>query len=109
MRRMVAAAAFALFGWHAALAGDLPPPVCARPAVLERVGELLRQAGRPMALEPVPIGEVSTGPGRLVSCAVRGHVLAYDTNRYAMLPVEQRRVIRYTLELRRNGIFVRVQ
>jgi hypothetical protein len=109
MRRTVLAAVFALLGGHAAVAGRLPPPVCAQPAVLERVGEILRHAGRPMRLDPSPIGEVSTGPGALVYCAVRGQALAYDTNRYAMLPVEQRLVIRYTLELRRNGIFVGVE
>lgn len=109
MRCLALAAAFALLGSQAAVAGRLPPPVCARPAVLERVGEILRQAGRPMLLDPSPIGEVSTGPGRLVYCSVRGQAVAYDTNRYATGWVEERLVIRYTLELRRNGIFVRVQ
>ena len=109
MRRIVLAVVFALLGWHAAVAGGPPPPVCARPAVLERVGEILQQAGRPMLLDPWPIGEVSTGPGRLVYCSVRAQVVAYDTNRYAMLPVEEVVVIRYTLELRHNGIFVGVQ
>lgn len=108
MRRL-ALLALLLPGPAAATAGEAWPPVCARPAVLERVGEVLREAGRPMALEPAPIGEASTGPGRVMRCAARGRRLGYDTSRYGPWPVQESLVIRYTLELRRNGIFLRVQ
>lgn len=99
----------ALAGAGAARAGDMPTPLCGRPAVLEQVGAVLAQAGRRIVLDPYPVGEVSTAPSRLVACAVRGRVVAYDTPRYGTMPVEDIFVVRYTLELRRHGIFLRVQ
>ena len=91
-----------------ARAEKLPIPVCARPAVLRHVADALRQAGRPLALEPSTVGEVSTGPAGFVRCAVRTHTLGYDTNRYAYTPLDQSEIVEYTLELRRNGIFLHI-
>ena len=92
-----------------AAAQPAPPPVCARPAVLQRVAEILQQAGRELELDPEPIGEVSTAPGPLVRCAVRGHTIGYDTNRYGLSPLYEPIIVNYTLELRQNGIFVHVE
>lgn len=88
---------------------EAPPPVCARPAVLTQVDTMLRKAGRPMRLWPLPIGETSVETSPIVHCAVRGQMLGYDTNRYGMQPVNEVFVVHYTLELRHNGIFIRLQ
>ncbi len=90
-------------------AQDLPPPICAKPTVLHQVDSMLRQAGRPMRLWPMPIGEISTEPTRIVHCAARGQMLGYDTNRYGTQPINDVFVVHYTLELRHNGIFIRLQ
>ena len=108
----------------AALQGCAPPPpvpVCAQPGVLRQVYEAVRKRGQELVLEAPPVGEISTGvvaaaaapgpaPDRppLAQCAVRGHTLAYDTNRYGASPVHESFTLRYTVELRRNGIFVQV-
>ena len=85
------------------------PPVCAGPAVLGRVAAMLQEAGRPMRLFARPVGEESVGTGRIVHCAARGQVLGYDTNRSGMQPIDEMFVVHYTLELRRNGIFISLQ
>lgn len=92
-----------------ARAGEAAGPVCARPAVLERVGTLLSEAGRKVRLDARTTGELSTGTGRVVHCAVRGRVLGYDTLHYGMQPIDDSFVVQYTLELRQNGIFLRLE
>ncbi len=92
-----------------AVAQPTPQPVCARPAVLQRVGEILHEAGRKLTLDPAPIGEASITPGRLVRCAVRGHMIGYDTNRYGLSPLYEPIIVNYTIELRQNGMFVHVE
>lgn len=101
-----------------------PVPVCAEPGVLRQVYETVRKQGQRLVLEAPPVGEVSTGitpsqplPGSpdqavdhppLAQCAVRGHTIGYDTNRYGASPVHESFIVRYTVELRRNGLFVKV-
>ena len=111
MRAFVFAALLSVALPRTAAAGEPFVPVCARPAVLDRVAALLREAGRPMRLEAFPTGEASVGRElagreRIVHCATRGRVLGYDTNRYGMQPVDEVFVVNYTLELRHNGIFL---
>lgn len=91
-----------------AAAQPVPQPVCARQAVLQRVDEILHEAGRELTLDPAPIGEISITPGRLVRCAVRGHIIGYDTNRYGLSPLHEPIIVNYTIELRQNGMFVHV-
>lgn len=102
------AASVALMTVQQARAGDDSSPVCARAAVVERVATLLREAGRPMRLDE-PVGELSTGTSRLVHCAVRGQMLGYDTNHHGIEPIDASFVVRYTLELRQNGIFLHIE
>ena len=109
MRYLALAALLILPTAHDARAEALSPPVCARPAVLDRLAALLYQAGRPMRLEPAPIGEISTEPSPIVHCAARGQMLGYDTTRYRTQPIDALFVVHYTLELRHNGIFIRLQ
>jgi hypothetical protein len=82
--------------------------------VLRQVDEIIRARGQAMVLDAPPVGEVSTGPvvtrpaasPPLAHCSVRGHILAYDTNRYGALPVNEPFIVRYTVELRSHGLFV---
>ena len=92
----------------AARADDDGSPVCGRPAVIERVQAMLRRAGRPLLLDPLA-GELSGGPGPTVHCAINGHMPTYDTNHHGMQPIDASFVVRYALELRRNGIFLRFE
>ncbi len=109
MRRMLWAVVLLATG-SAAMAGEFDDPlVCRREAVLARVTALLRQAGRPLALDPATAGEQSAGTARVVSCAVQGHLLGYETNRNAIQPIDTLFVVRYSLELRQNGIFLRLE
>ncbi len=108
-RTVTLAATLVLIGAGAAWAGEPPAPLCGRPAVLEEVRAALAQAGRRIEFDRSEVGEVSTGPGAVVSCAVRAHIVAYDTNRYGPSPVSETSVLYYTLERRRNGIFLRLQ
>ena len=89
-----------------------PPPVCGDAGVLRQVDEIIRARGRTLVIEPSPVGEVSTDPAiafpALAHCAVRGHIVAYDTNRYGASPVNEPFTLRYTVELRHNGFFVHV-
>lgn len=101
-----------------------PVPVCAQPGVLRQVYETVRKQGQDLVLEAPPVGEVSTGielqqvtagspdQGKdlppLAQCAVRGHTVGYDTNRYGASPVHESFTVRYTVELRHNGLFVKI-
>ena len=109
----LAFAALMVMGGVAHAAELPPPPVCSDPGVLQRLDELIRVQGQPLRLEVLPIGELSTArPGAasvyppLAHCAVRGHTTGYDTNRYGMTPVNEPFIVKYTIELRRNGLFV---
>lgn len=84
-------------------------PVCAQRPVLERLHETLREAGRKVAIVPGSVGEFSAGLDRVVHCAARGTVLGYDTAHYGPRPIETVLVIRYALDLRQNGIFLRLE
>lgn len=90
---------------HAAQAWEVP--VCGRPAVIERVETLLGQSGRLIRLNPA-VGERSVGTDRLVHCAMQGHIQGYDTDQTGMQPINATFVVRYTLELRQNGIFLQI-
>ena len=89
-----------------------PPPVCGDAGVLRQVDEIIRARGQTMALDLPLVGEVSTNPGAafppLAHCAVRGHTIGYDTTRFGASPVNEPFIVRYTVELRHNGMFVRV-
>ncbi|RZK91380.1 MAG: hypothetical protein EOO66_12145 [Methylobacterium sp.] len=101
-----------------------PVPVCAQPDVLRQVYETIRKQGQKLVLEAPPVGEVSIAANLdgaksrspddaldrppLAQCAVRGHTIGYDTNRYGASPVHESFTVRYTVELRRNGVFVKV-
>lgn len=83
-----------------------PPPVCGLSRVLEAVQERLSRAGQPVALEA---GSAMQAPGSrvdLVYCAVRTHSTFYDTPRLGRAPADAVQVYPYSLELRRNGIFL---
>ena len=110
------------------LGGCAPPPppvpVCAQPDVLRQVHETIRKQGQNLVLEAPPVGEnsITTDVDQvksrspddpldrppLAQCAVRGHTIGYDTNRYGASPVHESFIVRYTVELRRNGLFVKV-
>lgn len=122
VRRMLAGL-LALGGLLQGCAATPPPPpvpVCAEPGVLRQVDETVRRRGQALVLDVPPVGEESTGPGLgrsvqggpdqppLAHCAVRGHTVAYDTNRYGASPVHEPFIVRYTVELRHNGLFVQV-
>jgi hypothetical protein len=92
-----------------AYAGEVQKPVCAERRVLDQVADMLRQAGRPMRLQTASVGELSPGTERLVHCAVRGQMLGYDTIHHGMQPLDALFVVRYALELRQNGIFLRLE
>jgi hypothetical protein len=93
-----------------------PPPVCGDAGVLRQVDEIIRARGQAMELETSSVGEVSSAARPevaasqppLAHCAVRGHTVGYDTNRYGATPVNEPFIVRYTIELRRNGMFVQV-
>ena len=107
MRLLIAAAL--MLGGAAEAAEILPPPVCGEPGVLREVDEMMRAQGRPMVLEAPPVGEVSLSTPHsppLAHCAVRGHMIGYHTNRYGMTPLYEPFTVNYTIELRRNGLFV---
>lgn len=125
--RMVAgllAVAGSLQGCAATPPPSLPVPVCAEPGVLRQLHETIRARGRPMVFDIPPVGETSTGPALrrgmpagsdqsldmapLAHCAVRGHTVGYDTNRYGASPVHEPFIVRYTVEQRHNGLFVQV-
>ncbi len=117
MRLVIAAALLGVLPAAAAQAADEPPPpVCADTYVLRQVDETLRARGQTLVFEVPPIGEVSlAGPEAAISgmpplahCAVRGHTIGYDTNRYGMTPVYEPFIVAYTVEMRRNGLFVSV-
>ncbi len=102
------------------LQGCAPPPpvpVCAQPDVLRQVYENVHKRGQVLVLEAPPVNEVSTGTALdltpdhppLAQCAVRGHTLGYDTNRYGASPVHESFILRYAVELRRNGMFVKLE
>ncbi len=61
MGRLGAAALILAASATAAMAGE-PPPICSRPAVLAEIREALRQAGRPIVFDPVPVAECPTPP-----------------------------------------------
>lgn len=117
MRLVLAAALLGLLPAAAARAADGPPsPVCGEPHVLRQVDEALRARGQTLVFEVPPVGEISlVGPEAasrgvppLAHCAVRGHTIGYDTNRYGMTPVYEPFIVAYTVEMRRNGLFVSV-
>lgn len=125
IRRMTAGLVL-VGGSLAGCAAPPPPvPVCAQPDVLRQVYETVRKQGQNLVLEAPPVGEVSIAidPERMKSrspdealdrpplaqCAVRGHTIGYDTNRYGASPVHESFIVRYTVELRRNGLFVKVE
>jgi len=107
MRTLALALLLAVLGAVPSRAGYPPEPVCGRPGVLRQLTFELRRAGRPLYLEASPIGQVSDG--KVIHCAVRAHAVAYDTNHYGSLALDQVAVVQYALELRRNGIFLRVE
>ena len=84
--------------------------------MLQQVDEMIRARGQALVLDVPPVGEISTSPAPspvrngppLAHCAVRGHTVGYDTNRYGASPVYEPFIVRYTVELRRNGMFVRI-
>ena len=90
----------------------LPPPICGDPGVLRQVDETLRARGQNLVIDASPVGETSSDPARpfppLAQCAARGHTIGYDTNRYGASPVYEPFTVRYTVEMRHNGLFVRV-
>lgn len=114
--RLVGAGLLALCA--ACAAAPVPPPqVCGDPGVLRQVGDIIRARGQELTLEAPPVGEVSRGPGAvavamavppLAQCAVRGHTVGYDTNRYGTSPIHEPFTVSYTVEMRRNGLFVQV-
>lgn len=88
-----------------ALAGE-PGPVCGQKPVLRLVAETLQRAGQPAWIEPGSVGEAPGPRPGLVNCAVRVHRPFHDTNARGRLPLETVSVYQYTLELRRNGVFL---
>ncbi len=107
MGRLGATALILAASTAAAMAGEASP-ICSRPAVLAEIREALREAGRPIVFDPVPVAELSDTSGRLVTCAAQVHVTGYDSERYGQVPLQVPFVVRYALELRRNGIFLRL-
>ncbi len=111
MQRLVVAGLLAA-GVQACAPTPPPAPLCGDAGVLRQVDETLRARGRAMVIEAPPVGEVSTDPAAasppLAHCAVRGHIVGYDTNRYGASPVYEPFIVKYTVEMRRNGLFVRV-
>lgn len=98
----------AISGW--AVAGEtVPAPLCSRPAVLAHLAERLREAGRRVALDKAPVGEFSLPTGRVVHCAVRGHVISFDTKQHGTQPIDASFTVRYALELGHNGIFLQLE
>ncbi len=89
-----------------ALAGE-DGPVCGRPGVLRLVAETLQRAGEKAVLEQATAGQIPGNRPGLVRCAVRVHTRLYDTNRAGFVPLERVSIYEYSLELRRNGIFLR--
>ena len=83
-----------------------PPAVCGLSRVLEAVQERLSRAGQPVALEAGSAGQVPGERADLVYCAVRVHTTIYDTPRLGRVPADLVQVYQYSLELRRNGIFL---
>jgi hypothetical protein len=83
-----------------------PAGACSQAKVLEAVQDRLRQAGQPARLEPGSVGQMpGTQPG-IVHCAVRVHATVYDTPHHGRVPVETVQNYQYSLELRKNGIFL---
>ncbi|MDT7949964.1 MAG: hypothetical protein RQ966_00515 [Acetobacteraceae bacterium] len=115
MRRLGQTGLVVLAGMGQACAVPPPPPVCDAPGVLRTVAELIQVRGQPMVLDP-PAGEVSGGGGRytpadlppLAHCVVRGHTVAYDTNRYGASPIYAPFIVNYTVEMRQRGVFVSI-
>lgn len=83
-----------------------PPPVCGLSRVLEAVQERLSRAGQPVVLEAGSAGQVPGERADLVYCAVRVHTTVYDTPRLGRVPADVVQVYQYSLEMRRNGIFL---
>lgn len=112
MRLLAAAGLLAGCGALEACAPLPPASVCGDAGVLRQVDEALRARGRTMVLDAPPVGEVSTNPAAafppLAHCAVRGHTVGYDTNRYGASPIYEPFIVNYTVELRHNGMFVHV-
>lgn len=83
-----------------------PAAVCGQSRVLEAVQQRLSRAGQPVLVEHGSAGQVPGERVDIVYCAVRVHTIRYDTPRFGPTPVDDVRVYNYTLELRRNGIFL---
>ncbi len=90
-----------------ALAATEPPAaVCGQARVLEAVRQRLARAGQPVVIEAADVGQVPGGRAGTVNCAVRLHTAIYDTPRLGPVPADVVEVYRYSLELRRNGVFL---
>ena len=107
MRPIALACLLLLSAAATARAGDDDGPVCGRPMVLQLVAETLRRAGQPVAIQPHSASQAPTGDPGLVRCAVLVRTRSYDTGQAGGVPLDRLSVFAYSLELRRNGIFLR--
>lgn len=97
----------ALFLASGALADEVQPAaVCGQSHVLQAVEARLSRAGQPVVVEPGSVGQISGPEVGLVYCAVRVRQAVYNTPRYGTAPVDVVQEYRYSLELRRNGVFL---
>lgn len=87
------------------VAGELARPICGSREVLAVVAERLQRAGQEMSIDPAAAEIPGVQPGT-VRCAVRVHTLFHDTNRFGDLAADEVRIYRFTLTLRKHGIFV---
>ena len=95
-----------LMASSALASGEAPAAVCGQSRVLEAVEARLSHAGQPVVVEPGSAGQVPGARADIVYCAVRVHSAIYDTPRLGPLPADAVQEYRYTLKLRRNGIFL---
>lgn len=81
-------------------------PICNRPEVLEVVAAGLAARGATVDMLWGAAGQAPTGQQDLVLCSVWVRRHRYDTDRFGYLPIPDDGVHRYTVRVRRNGLFV---
>lgn len=87
-------------------AEEIPVSPCAQPQVLLLVAEHVQRAGRLTQIEPGSIGERPGGTPGTVRCALRIHTIIYDTAGAGYRPLDEVTTFQFTLELRKNAIFL---
>lgn len=95
-----------LLSTQSCAAESLPEFVCARPEVLQLVGERIHHAGQPVILDPATVGQRPGLRPNTVQCAILMQIAVYDTPRDGAFPEYRTSTYQYTLDLHQNGIFL---